>query len=101
MKKTGKIRLKKLRGKKRSKKVEKFTPEKIQKIITKESGDRRLASQTTRDIVNKILHEAQTHVITSKDVFKEVIKAVKKRDKKLAKTFETKMRKRKVYKQRR
>lgn len=85
-----KVRLRKLRVKKRSKSIEKFTPEKIQKIVIKESGNRRFASQITRDVVNKILQEARTHVITSKEVFEEVVKHIKKKDQKLAKTLENK-----------
>lgn len=103
MRKThSKVRLKRLRVKKRSKKVEKFTPEKIQKALEKETKDKRFASQTTRDVVNKILRTARTPVIASEKLFKEVIKELKKKNKKLAKTFENNHRqKRKVYKQRR
>lgn len=90
----GKIGLRKLRVKKSSKKIEKFTPEKIQKAIAKAGGDGRFASQKTRDIVNKILHEAQTPVITSKKLAKEVIKHLKKSDKKIAQTFEKSKKKR-------
>lgn len=92
----GKIRLKRLRVKKRSKKVQKFMPEKIQKAVTKVGCKKRVAAQTTRDVVNYILHTTQTPIITFKNVAKTVIKELKKKDGKAAKTFEENMKKKRL-----
>jgi len=92
-KKYGSIRLKKLRVKKRSKNVQRFIPEKIQEAIVKAGGETKIAAQTTRDAVNHILHTSQNPVITFKNVAETVIKELKRKDKRLAKTFEDNMKK--------
>ena len=91
--KYGRIGLKKLRVKKRSKDIQRFIPEKIQEAIIKAGGETKLAAQTTRDAVNHILHNSQNQVVTFKNVAETVIKELKRKDKQLAKTFEDNMKK--------
>jgi len=88
-----KIRLKRLRVKKRAKNLQKFTPEKIHKALVKTGVERRTAEQITRNVVNGILQKSKTSVVTYKKMAEGVIKELKKKDKKTAKTFEHNMKK--------
>ncbi|MBU4501476.1 MAG: hypothetical protein KKA79_02710 [Nanoarchaeota archaeon] len=82
-----KVSLKELRVKKKSKKVERFMPEKIKKALLASGGQVREAAQTTRDVVNYILHNSKSPVVTFKNIGKEIFRELKDKNKKLADHF--------------